>query len=136
MSASRFSYTPHYQAPVGMPVVDVSLSHSSKSLTVTALIDSGAALNVLPFDVGLELGLVWETQNVPLEMGGVLAGTRAYAVLVQAEITTLPPVKLAFAWVNRPSTEIRTLLGQVNFFQEFDVHFYGHQQAFEISRSQ
>jgi hypothetical protein len=119
-----------------MPVVDVSLSHSSKSLTVTALIDSGAALNVLPFDVGLELGLVWETQNVPLEMGGVLAGTRAYAVLVQAEITTLPPVKLAFAWVNRPSTEIRTLLGQVNFFQEFDVHFYGHQQAFEISRSQ
>jgi hypothetical protein len=53
--------------------------------------------------------------------------------LLQAELEPFPPLKLAFAWVQKPSTEVRLLLGQVNFFQVFDVHFYGSQNAFEIA---
>lgn len=60
-------------------------------------------------------------------------GTQAYAVLLQAELEGSPPVRLAFAWIKKTSTEVRVLLGQVNFFQEFDVHFYGSQKAFEIA---
>ena len=128
----QYAYTPHPQSPVGMPLIDIKLSKGPKGLIVSSLIDSGAALNILPFDVGLELGFVWEEQNFSIDLGGVLDGVQAYGVIVEAEIDNLAPVSLAFAWVNRPSSQIRTLLGQVNFFQEFDVHFYGSKQIFEV----
>jgi len=128
----RFSYTPNPQFPVGMPLIDIQLSNGSKSLIVSALVDSGAALNILPFDLGIELGLVWEDQNFPIDLGGILTGFQAYAVLLEAQITNTQPIQLAFAWVSRPSSEVRTLLGQVNFFQEFDIHFYGNQQLFDV----
>lgn len=128
----RFSYTVNPQVPVGMPLIDIQLSSGSKSFVASALVDSGAALNILPFDVGIELGLVWEDQTFPIDLGGVLTGSQAYAVLVEAQITNVRPIQLAFAWVNRSSSEVRTLLGQVNFFQEFDIHFYGNQQLFDV----
>lgn len=74
-----------------------------------------------------------ENQTFPLDLDGVLSGTQTYAVLLQAEIEPFPPLKLAFAWINKPSTEVRVLLEQINFFQEYDIHFYGHQKAFEIA---
>jgi hypothetical protein len=127
-----FSYTPHPQFAVGMPLVALQLSHTSYRVAASALVDSGAALNILPFDLGLQLGLDWERQNFPLDLGGILTGAQAYAVLLQAELAPFPPIDLAFAWVSRPMREVRLLLGQVNFFQVFDVHFYGSQQIFEI----
>ncbi len=132
MMMQRFSYTQNPQFPVGMPLIDIQLSNGPKSLAVSALVDSGAALNILPFDVGIELGLVWENQTFLIDLGGVLTGAQAYAVLLQAQITNGQPTQLAFAWVSRPSSEVRLLLGQVNFFQEFDIHFYGNQQLFDI----
>jgi hypothetical protein len=133
MSKQRFSYTPHQRFPVGIPLVNIQLSHLATTRIVPAVVDSGAALNILPYDVGMSLSLNWDNQTFSLDLGGVLTGTPAYAVLLQAVIEPFPPLKLAFAWINKPSTEVRVLLGQVNFFQEFDVHFYGHQKAFEIA---
>ncbi|MCA9918527.1 MAG: hypothetical protein KC445_11295 [Anaerolineales bacterium] len=112
--------------------MDIQLSSGSKGLVVSALVDSGASLNILPFDVGIELGLIWEQQTFPIDLGGVLQDSQAYGVLLKAQIADLEPTQLAFAWVNKSSSEVRTLLGQVNFFQEYDVHFYGNQQFFEI----
>jgi len=40
-----------------MPYIDIQLFHQYHHVTVSALVDSGATLNVLPFDVGVELGL-------------------------------------------------------------------------------
>lgn len=128
----RFPYTPHPQFSVGMPLLDIQLSNGSNSLRVSALVDSGAALNILPFDIGIELGLVWETQTFPIDLGGTLTGSQAYAVLLNGHIAGLQPRQLAFAWINKPSSDVRPLLGQVNFFQEFDIHFYGNQQLFDI----
>lgn len=113
-------------------MIDIKLSSGSNGLIVSSLVDSGASLNILPFDVGIELGLVWEQQKFPIDLGGVLKDAQAYGVLLKAQIADLEPTQLAFAWTNKPSSEIRTLLGQVNFFQEYDVHFYGNQQFFEI----
>jgi len=132
MIMQRFSYTQNPQFLVGMPLIDIQLSNGSKSLTVSALVDSGAALNILPFDVGIELGLVWKDQTFPIDLGGVLTGSQAYAVLLNVQITNVQPTQLAFAWVSRPTSEVRTLLGQINFFQEFDIHFYGNQQFFDV----
>jgi hypothetical protein len=129
---TKFSYTVHPQSGVGMPLIDLQLSKDSIGLTVSALVDSGASLNILPLDIGLELGLVWEDQNFVIDLGGVLEGVHAYGVVLDARIVELKPTRLAFAWVNQSSSQIRTLLGQVNFFQEFNVYFYGSEQAFEI----
>ncbi len=115
-----------------MPLVELQLSHASYSVATSALVDSGAALNILPFDLGLQWGLDWKGQTFPLNLGGTLTGTQAYAVLLRVELAPFPPTDLAFAWVSRPTHEVRLLLGQVNFFQVFDVHFYGSQQIFEI----
>ncbi len=130
----EFAYTLNPQSPVGMPLLEIQLSKNSNQIMVSALVDSGAALNILPFDMGLALGFVWEEQNFAIDLGGVLTGTQAFAVLVEAQVMNLQVVQLAFAWVNRPSSEIRILLGQVNFFQEFDVHFYGKEERFTINR--
>lgn len=120
----QFSYTQHPHFPVGMPLIEIELSSGSTSLVVSALVDSGAALNILPFDVGLALGLIWEEQTYPIDLGGILAGSQAYAVLLEARVANLQPANLAFAWINKPSSEVRTILGQVNFFQTFDIHFF------------
>lgn len=73
----RFPYTPHPQFPVGMSLVEIQLAHASYRVTASTLVDSGAALNILPFNLGLQLGLDWKRQNFPLDLGGTLAGAQA-----------------------------------------------------------
>jgi hypothetical protein len=81
----------------------------------------GSALNILPYDYGLELGFNWDEQRHQLPTGGLLQGAEAYAVLIKCIIGSFTPIDLAFAWVNKPSNELRTLLGQINFFNHFRV---------------
>ncbi len=132
MNARKFKYTRHPRFPGGMPRIEIHLSHGEELISVSALVDSGAALNVLPFDAGLELGLEWKTQTYPLNLEGILSGAHAHAVLLHTELAPFPSVELAFAWVDKPRPEISVLLGQVNFFQEFNVFFFGHQGVFEV----
>lgn len=51
-------------------------------------------------------------------------------LFVVATIGDLAPVRLAFAWVKTPNAPL--ILGQTNFFVEFDVHFYRSRLEFEI----
>ena len=133
MKTHRFSYTPIPGFSTGMPFVEIHLSHNAREISVSALVDSGAALNILPFDIGLELGFKWEKQTFPLDLGGVLKNTQAYAVVIQAKLDPFSSKDLGFAWVSKPSQEVRVLLGQVNFFQEFTVSFCGYQRVFDIT---
>ena len=50
---------------------------------------------------------------------------------MSATIDQFPPTTLVFAWTK--AENIPLLLGRINFFQEFDVCFYGSQLAFEIA---
>ncbi|MEQ8755401.1 MAG: hypothetical protein RID09_18040 [Coleofasciculus sp. G1-WW12-02] len=47
-----------------------------------------------------------------------------------AKIGDFPQAKLLFAWVQRPNTPL--ILGQTNFFIEFDVCFYRSKLEFEV----
>lgn len=87
-------------------------------------------VNVLPYAIGLQLGLVWTQQTVPLSLTGNLAHYEARGVIVTAEVDTFMPVRLAFAWT--ASDEVPVLLGQTNFFQEFEVCFLRSKLLFEI----
>ena len=51
-------------------------------------------------------------------------------VFLIAEITDFAPVRLAFAWVQSPDAPL--ILGQINFFMEFEVCFYRSSLEFEV----
>jgi len=66
--AQRFPYVeiaPSLGAASALPYVPLTLKHHEQAVSVSALVDSGAALNVLPYDVGVELGADWRQQTVP-----------------------------------------------------------------------
>jgi hypothetical protein len=112
------------------PYLPLTLTYQEHSLTVLGLFDTGAMVNVLPYQVGVDLGAVWEQQSTPLRLTGNLAQFEARGLLVSAVVGQLAPVRLAFAWTR--ATTVPVLLGQVNFFMEFDVCFYRSQLAFEL----
>ena len=131
--AQRFPYIeidPSLGAASALPYVSLKLELDAKVASVSALVDSGAALSVLPYDVGIQLGAVWEQQTIPVRLAGNLADSDARAILVTATVGQFAPVRLALAWTR--NNQIPVILGQVNFFMEFDVCFFRSQSAFEV----
>lgn len=114
-----------------MPFLPVRLTHAQVGLDEVALVDSGAALNVLPFDLGIRLGLNWSAPVPTLSLAGNLGGHAAKAVRLDVRIGTFPPVQLGFAWSRDPNA--RLLLGQVNFFAEFDVCLHQSRGIFDVT---
>lgn len=114
-----------------MPYLEIDLTLRGKSVRVRALVDSGASVNVMPQSVGLALGAEWDKQPGPIRLTGNLAATESRGLVVFGKVAHFRPVKLAFAWT---ASDISTLLlGQMNFFTEFNVCFHQHQGIFEIS---
>jgi hypothetical protein len=133
-NTQRFAFTEiqnHQGSLNQMPYLPLTLRSGNYTLTTSGLLDTGATVNVMPYRLGLQLGAVWEQQRVPLQLAGNLAQFPAYGLLVKAQIAQFPPVDLAFAWTN--SDHVPLILGQINFFMEFDVCFYRSQEFFEMS---
>ena len=116
-----------------VPYLPLTLSLGQRSLAVSGLLDSGATINVLPHSVGERLGAVWEQQATPVRLTGNMAGVEARVLVVTAVVGSFPPVRLAFAWARADGVPV--ILGQVNFFMEFDVCFYRARSVFEVRRS-
>jgi hypothetical protein len=102
----------------------------AQAKAVSGLVDSGAAINVLPYGLGVQLGLDWEQQTQAVELSGNLAAVEARVVVLSAVVDGFPPVRLAFAWAR--TDEVSVILGQVNFFMEFDVCFFRARSVFEV----
>ena len=43
-----------------LPWLDFSLGYKRKRINVTGLVDSGATVNVLPYEIGVRLGVKWD----------------------------------------------------------------------------
>ncbi|MFE4106681.1 aspartyl protease family protein [Almyronema epifaneia] len=112
------------------PYLPFTLVYQQNSITASGLLDTGASVNVMPYSVGVELGYEWERQTAALSLTGNLAQYEARVVLVQAIVGQFELVQLVFAWTQ--ATNVPLILGQVNFFMEFDVCFYRSQLQFEI----
>ena len=92
----RYSYTPVSTGPgftVQMPFIPVRLTRSGKSVDADGLVDSGAMINVQPFDLGIRLGLDWNAQPHTLSLGGALGGP-AKMVALEVTVATYPVVPL------------------------------------------
>jgi len=62
-NAERYSFTvadPTFGAASLRPYLPITLTYQGKSITSSGLLDTGAAVNVLPHELGIELGAVWE----------------------------------------------------------------------------
>ncbi|MER3435955.1 MAG: hypothetical protein C4288_21915 [Leptolyngbya sp. ERB_1_1] len=112
------------------PYLPLTLNHQQNFLEASGLLDTGASINVLPYSLGVELGYEWERQTTALSLTGNLAQYEARVVLLQAVVGQFEPVQLVFAWTQ--ATNVPLILGQVNFFMEFNVCFYRSQLQFEI----
>jgi hypothetical protein len=64
----------------------------------------------LPYQLGIEIGAIWEEQTTPLQLTGNLAQFEARVIVLNVPL----------------------ILGQVNFFMQFDVCFYRSQLSFEV----
>lgn len=108
----------------------LTLTYRNESREAIGLLDTGADVNVLPYSLGIALGAVWETQDTIVGLSGNLAHYEARGIVINATIGDFESVRLVFAWTQAQNVPL--LLGQVNFFAEFDVCFYRAQSAFEV----
>jgi hypothetical protein len=113
-----------------MPYLPLTLNNGNKSLEVMALLDTGASVNVLPYEIGLQLGAVWEEQTVQIALSGNLGDSEARGLVLPGKIANFTPILLAFAWTQ--SNNAPVILGHLNFFAEFNVCFYRHELVFEV----
>lgn len=117
-----------------MPYLPLTLSLDGQALNTEGLLDTGASVNVLPYELGIQLGLIWENEALSVVLAGNLARFEARAVVVNAQVSSFPSVNLAFAWTQ--ATNVPLILGQANFFFEFEVCFFRARSEFEIRPKQ
>jgi len=133
-SKVRFTFTkvdPALGALSALPYLPITLSDRNQSLQVSGLLDTGSSVNVLPYEIGLRLGAVWERQRLSVPLGGNLPRFEARALVLTAQVEQFPVVELAFAWTQDRNAPL--ILGHMNFFLAFDVCFYRSELAFEIA---
>jgi hypothetical protein len=112
-----------------LPRLTFPLFCNNQQVEVVGLVDSGATVNVLPYEAGLQLGEIWDDQKANIRLSGNLGNLPAIPLSAIAKIGDFEPVRLVFAWVK---SDVPLILGQTNFFMEFDVCFYRSKSEFEI----
>jgi hypothetical protein len=133
MKAKEFPYAdldPSSPQAGLLPYLPLKLTSGRRSVPTKGLLDTGASVNVMPYSLGVRLGVRWEEHRVRLPLTGNLAQRDARAIAAMAKVSQFPAVQLAFAWTE--SDDVPLILGQVNFFMEFDVCFFRSRSLFNI----
>lgn len=131
--SKRFPYVISNQAVLpddALPFLPIKLSRGNETTEVSGLVDSGATINVLPYQIGLKLGAVWENQMRLSQLAGNLGNYESRGLILIAQIADFELIKLAFAWTKAENVPV--ILGQTNFFSLFDVCFFRQDNEFEI----
>lgn len=113
-----------------LPRLPLFLSRGEQRVEAAGLVDSGATVSVLPYELGLQLGGVWDNRSAIIQLAGNLSSQTAMPFSATAEIGDFAPTELVFAWVRSPNAPL--IFGQTNFFLEFDVCFYRSRAEFEV----
>ena len=84
-TVERFPYCDRNPASAGlevMPDLPIMLRHRSNALTSVGLVDSGAMISILPYSLGVQLGLVWDERqasNLAWRLPGTHPGARCHS---------------------------------------------------------
>jgi hypothetical protein len=85
----RFAFTqidPSFGALSTLPYLPIVLTYQNQSVSTTGLLDTGSSVKVLPYEMGLRLGAVWERQKLSVPLGGNLARFEARALVLTANV--------------------------------------------------
>jgi len=129
----RFRYSttdPSQNEFDSLPRVPLILRREGRTVEALGLVDSGATVNVMPYELGLQLGAIWDDSRAIIQLSGNLSNQPATPFSAMVQVGDIAPVQLAFAWTKSPNAPL--ILGQTNFFMEFDVYFYRSKMEFEI----
>ena len=102
----RFSYSttsPTQNEFDSLPRLPITLRYDSQEIKVMGLVDSGATVSVLPYEVGIQLGAHWDARKANIPLAGNLGRQLAMPLFAMGSVGNYPPVRLAFAWVNTPN---------------------------------
>ena len=98
--AQRFPFVDKYNE-IGevnqVPYLPLTLIYQNRSLDMSGLLDTGSTVNVLPYELGLQLGAIWDQQKMSVSLAGNLARIEARGLLVSAIVGQFATVNLAFA---------------------------------------
>ena len=133
--AARFRFedvNPAHPGTSLMPLLPIVLSRGGQDIEARGLLDTAAAVSVLPNSMGERFGYVWDEETIPMVLTGNLSRLPARAIIVSVTVAHFAPVRLGFAWTL--SDDVRLLLGQMNFFSEFDACFFQSRMEFEVKR--
>lgn len=129
----RFRYSttdPSQNEFDSLPRVLLILRREGRTVETLGLVDSGATVNVMPYELGLQLGATWDDSKAIIQLAGNLGNQSATPFSAMVQVGDIAPVQLAFAWTKSPNAPL--ILGQTNFFMEFDVCFYRSKMEFEV----
>lgn len=130
----RFKYSttsPTQNEFDSLPRLPLSLRREDRIVELIGLVDSGATVNVLPYELGLQLGGMWEDRRAVIQLAGNLGNQPAMPFSAIAQIGEFQTTELVFAWSKSPTVPL--ILGQTNFFLEFDICFYRSTSEFEVN---
>ncbi|MFO7033305.1 hypothetical protein B9T07_26755 [Limnospira fusiformis CCALA 023] len=113
-----------------LPRIPIIWRRESHRIEAVGLVDSGATINVMQYNMGLQLGAIWADNKSMIQLTGNLGSQPALPLLAMAQIGDIAPIQLAFAWTKNINTPL--ILGQTNFLMEFDLCFYRSQMEFEV----
>ena len=92
------------------PLLPITLQYGERRHEASGLLDTGADVNVLPYQLGLDLGGIWDSQQTSIQLSGNLANYPARGIILEASVANFAPVKLAFAWTEAENVPL--ILGQ------------------------
>ena len=105
---------------IWMPTATVEIKYQKLSLSCEMLVDTGAYLSMIPYQVGVELGLTISEDEI-LEAGGA-GGASIPHVVKEVEIQIGDySIHARIGWAL--TDEVPLLLGRLDVFDEFDIEF-------------
>lgn len=75
-----------------LPRIPLILLRENFSVETIGLVDSGATINVLSYEIGVQLGAVWDESKAILRLAGNLSNQTAMPLFVNAQVGNFTPV--------------------------------------------
>jgi hypothetical protein len=105
---------------IWVPTATVEIKYRKLSLSCEMLVDTGAYLSMVPYQIGIELGLTISEDEI-LEAGGV-GGVSIPHMVKEVELQIGEnSIHTRIGWAL--TDEVPLLLGRLDVFNEFDIEF-------------
>ena len=133
----RFEYTKFLSLDLEKmrkrPMLEVELFGEKGSVTVDAIVDSGADSCIFNVEYAEAIGVDLANCEVEDMIGISGVPMRTYRTKIEIEVKHLDRFELPVAFIE--STSVNGLLGQEGFFDRYRIRFERDRDVFEVAKS-